>query len=165
MRRHELTDEQWAKIKDLCPSNGERGERWSDHRTILNGMFGRLRTGAPWRDIPERYGPWKTVYARFHRYRREGMLDRIMETLQVRLDAAGLIDWDLWCVDGSNVRATRAAAGAGKKGGPKNPPTTRWAAQEADSAAKSTWLLTAEACRLPPTSRRGRSTSRRSSRR
>jgi transposase len=164
MRRHELTDEQWAKIQDLFPGNGGRGEQWKDHRTILNGMFWRLRTGAPWRDIPDRYGPWKTVYARFNRYRKDGTLDRILEALQVRLDADGLIDWDLWCVDGSSVRATRAAAGAGKKGVPRNRPTMRWAAREADSAAKSTWLLTAEACRLPSMSRRAKSTSPRSSR-
>ncbi len=165
MRRHELTDEQWALIEGLFPGNGGRGEQWKDHRTILNGMFWRLRTGAPWRDVPERYGPWKTVYDRFSRYRKDGTLERLLEALQIRLDAQGLIDWDLWCVDGTNVRATRSAAGAGKKGALKNPPTTRWAAHEADSAAKSTWLLTATACPWPLTSRPGRSTNRRSSKR
>ena len=121
------------------------------------------RIGAPWRDVPERYGAWKTIYDRFNRYRRDGTLDRILEALQVRLDRAGLIDWDLWCIDGTTVPATRAAAGAGKRGVPKNPPTTHWAAREADSAANCTWLLTAKACRLPSTPPPDRSTNRRKS--
>ena len=122
-----------------------------------------MRTGAPWRDIPDRYGPWKTIYDRFNRYRRDGTLDRMLEALQVRLDRNGLIDWDLWCIDGTTVRATRAAAGAGKRGAPKSPPITLWAAREADSAASCTWLLTAKACRLPSTPPPDRSTNRRKS--
>ncbi len=77
------------------------------------------------------------------------MYDRILEALHIRLDADGEIDWDLWCIDGSSVRATRAAAGAANKvvsDTRKSPKTTLWAAREADSAASSTWLLTAEAC-------------------
>lgn len=163
MHRHELTDKEWGLIKELLPANGKRGEQWKDHRTIFNGMFWRLRTGAPWRDIPERYGSWKTIYSRFNRYRQDGTLERIIQALQLKLDAQGLIDWDLWCVDGTQVRATRSAAGAGKKGATKSPPTTPLAAPEAGLGAKSTWWLTAEACRLPPTSPQDRSTTRRSS--
>lgn len=163
MRRHELTDQQWALIEPLLPPGHRRGGQWKQHHPVLNGMFWRLRTGAPWRDVPERYGAWKTIYDRFNRYRRDGTLDRILEALQVRLDRAGLIDWDLWCIDGTTVRATRAAAGAGKRGVPQNPPTTHWAAREADSAANCTWLLTARACRLPSTRPPGKSTNRRKS--
>lgn len=165
MRRDELTDAQWEQIEDLLPKNGERGGQWKDHRPILNGLFWVLRTGAPWRDLPERYGPWQTVYDRFCRWRENGLFDRILERLQVRLDAAGRIDWDLWCVDGSSVRAGRDAAGAGKKGATKNPKITLWAAREADSAANCTWLLTAEACPLRPTSPPDSGTSRRDLRR
>ena len=161
MGRGDLSDAQWGLVKGLFPKQ-RRGGRWNDHRTTLDGVLWILRTGAPWRDLPERYGKWPSVYSRFRRWRDDGMFERIMRALRIRLDKDGKIDWDLWCVDGSNVRATRAAAGAGKKGAPKSQPTTRWAAREADSAAKSTWLLTAQACRLPPTSRRARSTSRRS---
>ena len=82
---------------------------------MLNAIFWRLNTGAPWRDLPERYGPWQTVYDRFWRMRQSGLLDRIIERLQLRLNEAGLIDPDLFCIDGSNVRAARAAAGAAKK--------------------------------------------------
>jgi transposase len=85
-------------------------------------MFWRLQTRAPWRDVPERYGPWQTIYARFNRDSKDGTFDRIVERLQCQLEARGRIDWDLWCVDGSVIRARRAAAGAGKKGDRKNPP-------------------------------------------
>ena len=72
----------------------------------------RLRTGAPWRDLPEQYGPWQTVYHRFNAMRRGGLLDKLLGWLQARLNAAGLIDADLWCIDGTAIRAGRAAAGA-----------------------------------------------------
>jgi transposase len=110
-KRHELTDQGWAHIADLFPAQG-RGGRWSDHRTIVNGIMWRLRTGAPWRDLPERYGPWQTVYDRFNAMRADGMLDRMLERLQAKLHADGLIDAELWCIDGTVIRASRAAAGA-----------------------------------------------------
>lgn len=116
MGRHELTDEQWAVIADLFPENTKTaGRPWKDHRNIVHGMFWILRTGAPWRDLPKRFGPWQTVYDRFCRYRRDGTFDQILERLQIKLDKQGRIDWELFCVDGSSVRAHRAAAGA--KGG------------------------------------------------
>lgn len=117
MARHGLTDEQWALIEDMFPQNGlGPGRPWQDHRMILDGMLWVLTTGAPWRDLPVEFGPWQTVYERFNGYRADGTLDRLIERLQVRMDERGRIDWDLFCVDGSSVRASRAAAGA-KKGG------------------------------------------------
>ena len=62
VKRGELTDEAWAQIAPLMPENGRRGGRWRDHRTVVNGILRKLRTGAPWRDLPERYGPWQTCY-------------------------------------------------------------------------------------------------------
>jgi len=116
MKRHELTDEQWGLLAPFFPPRPRKpGGQWKDDRLMLNGMFWRLNTGAPWRDLPERYGPWQTVYDRFWRMRKTGLLDRIIERLQLRLNEAGLIDPDLFCIDGSNVRAARAAAGAAKK--------------------------------------------------
>ena len=151
MKRHEVTDEQWETIRPILPRRtATTGRPPSDPRLMLNGILWILRTGAPWRDLPERFGPWQTVYDHFARWRRAGVYDRILEALHVRLDADGEIDWDLWCIDGSSVRATRAAAGADKKaavGTRKSRKTTLWAAREADSAASSTWLLTVEACR------------------
>ena len=117
---------------------------------MLNGIFWVLGTGAPWRDLPERFGPWQTVYDHFSKWRASGVFARIIETLQIRLDKQGLIDWDLWCVDGANVRAARAAAGADTKVSPATPTsrkTTRWAAAEAGLDRSSIWLLTARELR------------------
>ena len=163
MRRYELTDEQWAVIEPLLPK-ATTGRPLIVPREMLNAMFWVLRSGAPWRDLPERFGPWQTVYHHFNSWRRRGVFGRILEALQVRLDAEGHIDWDLWCVDGTMVRASRSATGAGKKGAATSPPTTHWVARAADSGASSTWSLTATAFPSPSTSPRGRSTSARSSR-
>lgn len=159
MRRYELTDEQFEVIADLMPANGRRGGQWNDHRRTLNGILWILHTGAQWREMPERYGPWPSVYDRFNRWRKVGMFDRILQRLQYRLDAQGRIDWDLWCVDGTNIRASRSAAGAGQKTSRMNPRTTRWVAREAAGARSSTWSLTVAACPWPPRSRRARPTN------
>lgn len=147
MRRYELTDEQWALVAPLLPPQQGRGRPFRDHRSMLNAWLWILNTGSPWRDLPERYGPWQTAYNRFNRWQHEGLIDQLLEALQIRLDADGRIDWDLWCVDGSNVRAHVAAVGAGEKGARTSRPTTRWAAAAADGARKSMWLLTARARR------------------
>ena len=159
MRRHELTDEQWTILKQMLPARSPRGRPRRDLREVLNAVFWLLRTGAPWRDLPDRYGPWQTAYHWFNQWRRDGTWDRMLQALQIRLDREGRIDWDLWCVDGTTVRASRAAAGAGKRGAPRSPQTTLWAAREADSAQSSTWLLTAEACPLRSKRRRARGTN------
>lgn len=152
-RRHELTDEQWALVRPLLPERtAKTGRKPSDPRLMLNGIFWNLSTGAPWRDLPERFGPWQTVYDHFSRWRKGGVFDRIVEALQIKLDQKGLIDWDLWCVDGASVRATRAAAGADKKASPAtrpSRPTTRWAAAGAGLDRSSTWSLTVRAPRWP----------------
>lgn len=140
-KRHELTDRQYERIKHLLPENGRRGGQWNDHRMMLNGMLWRLRTGVPWRDLPERYGPWQSVYDRFNRWSNDGTLLGIAEALLVELDHDGLIDWDLWHIDGSSIRASRAAAGAAAKSsqkGLKNRPTTPLDAPAAALAARST---------------------------
>ena len=163
MRRHELSDEQWELIQDELPEAEGAGRPWRDHRQVVNGMMWILRTGAPWRDLPERFGPWQTIYERFTRWSRDGTVDRILEKLQIRLDREGRIDWDLWCIDGSSIRASRAAAGAGKKGDQKSRKTMVWAAQEADSAASCTWYVTAREFRLRSKSARVKHTNRDSS--
>ena len=147
MRRHGLSDVEWQGIEQLFPAENKTGRQRSDLRMMLDGILWVVRTGAPWRDLPERYGPWQTVYHWFNLWRKEGTWDRLLEALQIRLDREGHLDWDLWCVDGSNIRAGRAAAGAGKKGALKSRQTTHWVARAADSGASSTWLLTAKACR------------------
>lgn len=113
--RHELSDEEWGLLQPLLPATQTRGRYYHEHRRLLNGMLFRTNTGIPWRDLPERYGPWQTVYSRYRRWTRSGLWDRILAALQRELDATGQIEWTLWCIDGSNVRAHKAAAGAGKK--------------------------------------------------
>ena len=128
MRRHEVTDEQWALIEDMFPRNGQGpGRPWNDHRTTVNAMFWILSTGAPWRDLPGRFGPWQSAYDRFNTYTKDGTLDRMVARLQMELDQNGEIDWELFCVDGSSVRAHRSAAGAKKGGRRMSPKTTPWA--------------------------------------
>jgi len=160
MKRHELTDEQWTLVEPLIPrSKAKTGRKPKDRRLMLNGIFWILGTGAPWRDLPERFGPWQTVYDHFAKWRAAGVFARIIEALQVKLDEKGLIDWELWCVDGASVRAARAAAGAEKKvsrGTKTSRQTTRWAAAEAGLDRSSTWLLTARALRSRSKSPPGR---------
>jgi transposase len=123
--RYELTDDGWERIAPLLPAQG-RGGKWADHRAVLNGMFWVLNSGAQWRDMPERYGQWETVYGRYRRWTREGLFGRILGALHVGLDEHGRIDWSVFDVDGSSIRAHRSAAGASKKTGPASPPTTPW---------------------------------------
>lgn len=115
MERHTLTEFQWQRIEPLLPSNGRRGQQWKDHRRVISGIFWILRTGAPWRDLPNEFGHWKTVYERFRRWTREGLFERILRHLQRDSQATGNIDWSIAMIDGSVVRAHRSAAGAPKK--------------------------------------------------
>ena len=103
---------------------------------MLNGIVWILRTGAPWRDLPERYGPWQTVYSRVRRWREAGVWDRILATLQAEGTHDGDVDGSLVMIDGSNVRAHQQAAGAPKKGAP---PSRDSAAAGAGGAASCTW--------------------------
>lgn len=118
-RRHELTDEQWAELVVLLPPEKPATGRPSlGHRQVVNGMLWVLRTGAPWRDMPERYGKWQTVYSRFRRWREAGVWDRVLAAVQEKADQRGEIEWEVHFVDGSVVRAHQHAAGA-KKGANK----------------------------------------------
>jgi transposase len=87
-RGGELTDEAWERIAPLLPGNGRRGKQWKDHRKVVNVLLWRIRTAAPWRDLPSRYGPWRTCYDRFTRWRRDGTWDRLLAHAQMRSDAA-----------------------------------------------------------------------------
>ncbi|MFF1927395.1 transposase [Streptomyces sp. NPDC058228] len=82
----------------------------------MNGLVYKVRTGIRWRDLPERYGPWKTVYTRFRRYALEGVFTHALQPVQARADAAGDVDW-LVQIDSAVVRAHQHAAATGRKGG------------------------------------------------
>ncbi len=83
MNRGDLTNEQWERLQPhLPPQKPATGRPGGDQRRLLNGILWVLRTGAPWRDLPERYGPWQTVANRFYRWRTAGVWDRILAALQ-----------------------------------------------------------------------------------
>lgn len=86
-------------------------------RQVINGMVYKIRTGISWRDLPERYEPWKTVYTRFRRYALDGVFTQALQQVQASADAVGDIDW-LVQIDSAIVRAHQHAAAAGRKGGP-----------------------------------------------
>ena len=92
-----LTDAQWALLEPLLPSSkGKQSRPFRDHRQVLEGIVFRYRTGCPWRDVPDRFGPWKTLWKRQARFSKDGTWDRVLERLLVQADAAGHIDWQLW---------------------------------------------------------------------
>ena len=129
--RGELTDGAWKQIEPLLPRGGRRGGRWADHRKVVDGILWKLRTGAPWRDLPERYGPWQTCYDRFVRWRRDGTWDRLLAHAQTKSDAAGEVEWEV-SVDSTVARAHQHAAGArgrprraDERGGSRTRPTRR----------------------------------------
>ncbi|WP_253836688.1 IS5 family transposase [Promicromonospora thailandica] len=114
--RGELTDAAWARIEPLLPSaDGRRGGRWRDHRQVINGILWRLRTGAPWRDVPEKYGPWKTLHERLRIWTKDGTWEQILEHVIVKDDSIGTLEWT-FSVDSTNVWAHQHAAGARKRG-------------------------------------------------
>ena len=139
MARGDLTNEQFELIEDLLPvmRTGKAGRPWNDHRTVINGIRWILRTGAPWRDMPERYGPHQSVYDRFVRWRKDGTWTTIADRLQAKLQDQGKLDHDLWMIDATCIRASRAAAGGGKRGGHTNPLITPSDEVEEDSAPSS----------------------------
>lgn len=121
MIRHRLTDEQWELIAEVFPPPASTGRPQTDRRQVVDAILWILRSGAPWRDLPEdEFGPWETIYCLFNAWTANGKLDEILRRLQVSFIDAGLIEQQLWCVDGTMVRAHRCAAGAGKKGARRN---------------------------------------------
>jgi transposase len=136
---YRLSDHQYEQIKDLLPTNGQRGGQWKDHRTMIDGILWALADGGRWRNLPAEFGPWQSVYDRFRSWARRGLGDKILRRLQARKMHAGDIDWSLFCSDGTAVRAHQSAAGAAKKKRrPASRPTTRWAAARGASAPSCT---------------------------
>jgi len=108
MARFDLSDQEWSIVSPLLP-NKPRGVARTDDRRVLNGIFHILRTGAPWRDLPERYGPYTTVYNRYNRWAKAGAWLRMFEALAAQSPQS------LQLIDSSIIRAHQHAAG-GKKG-------------------------------------------------
>jgi transposase len=120
MERHALSDAQWERLRPLLPPPPTgRGRPRRDDRLIVEGILWRLATGVPWRDLPERFGSWKTVYSRFRRWQRAGVWEHALAALQAQADATGDLDWAQHFLDGTTVRAHQHAAGAPKGAVPK----------------------------------------------
>jgi transposase len=142
-RRHELTDEQWECIAPLLPPQKPAiGRPAKDHRTIINALLWLDKTGVPWRDLPERYGPWPTVATRFYRWTKQGIWQQILAELQTAANARGEIAWTIHFVDSSVVRAHQHAAGA--KGGPDAAQRPR----RGSVRAQSWWIQHQDPCAL-----------------
>ena len=126
-RRYELTDQEWLIIQPLLP-NKPRGVPRVDDRRVLNGILWRFRTGSPWAEIPERYGPPTTCYNRFVRWRKAGVWDRLLEAVSEAYDGAIVM------IDSTCVRVHQHAA-TGKRG---MVTMAAWDVPAAGSRAKST---------------------------
>src|SRR3954467_9402530 len=107
-----LSDPAWARIESHLPSScGLRGGRWRDHRQVVEAVAWRFRTGSPWRDLPEEFGPWQTAWKRHDRWSGDGTWERLGRELQAGAHAAGQLDW-VASADSTVVRAHQHAAGA-----------------------------------------------------
>lgn len=114
-RRCELTDFEWSIIEPLLP-NKPRGVPRVDDRKVLNGIYWRLRSGSPWAELPERYGPPTTCYNRFVRWRKLGVWDRVFDAITAACDG------DLQMIDSSSVKVHQHAANGRKRGARPAPP-------------------------------------------
>jgi transposase len=121
VERHDLTEAEWRRLAPLLPPRATRGRHGRDRRQVLNGILWILATGAQWRDLPERYGPWQTCYRWFAQWARDGTWARVHHALQRTLRSEFELDWTVFCLDSTQVRALKAAAGAaGTATGGKN---------------------------------------------
>ena len=110
MRRHALRDDQWNRIKDFLPGReGHVGGTATDNRLFVEAVLYRYRTGCPWRDLPERFGRWETVWQRYNRWSESGVFERIFNML------AADHDNEYMMLDATIVRAHQHSAGAQKK--------------------------------------------------
>lgn len=125
MGRGDLSDAEWERLQPFLPVSNRRCGRWRDHRQVIDGILHRVRTGVQWRDLPERFGPWKTVYERHRLWSADGTWERLLQQVQAAADAASEIDWDI-SVDSTVVRAHQHAAGA--RTDPPPAPTSKGAA-------------------------------------
>jgi len=147
MRRHALTDEQWARLEPILPKPKRGPQAIRGDRLFIEAVLYRAKTGVPWRDLPERFGPWKSVYNRFSNWAKEGHWERIFRQLQYEVDEVGSI------VDGSVVRAHQDASGG--KGGSN---AMLWDVLEEVFQPSSTPSSTPKAARSTSRSRRGKGT-------
>jgi transposase len=113
--RHDLSDEEWARLEPLLPDRTpRRGGRWADHLALINGVLWRTRTGSPWRDLPSCYGNWKTVYNRHRRWSAARTWGEILAGLRRGCDQDEGREWAVG-VGSTVTRAHQHAAGARRR--------------------------------------------------
>src|SRR2546430_16340540 len=105
---YRLSDAQWGRINGLLPANGKRGGQWKDHRLMIDGILWALSDGGRWRNLPERFGPWQSVYDRFRRRTRRGLWGRLLDHLRARQDAGGVVDRGLFVLQADHSRGHHA---------------------------------------------------------
>ena len=147
MHRHALTEEQWRRLRAVLPKQERGPEATRGDRLFIEAVLYRAKTGLPWRDLPERFGPWKSVYNRFNNWAKKGHWAAIFKELQIEIDETGSI------VDGSIVRAHQDASGG--KGGSD---AMLWAVLEEVFQPSSTPSSTRKAGRSTSRSRKGSGT-------
>lgn len=111
-KRYELSDEAWDVVADLFTPTPTRGRPRSSDRLILDGVLWLLRSGAAWRDMPECFGPWRTVYHRFRVWRNRGIFDQMLKRLHLKLNDQGLIDPQTWMIDSTRFDKLAKSYGA-----------------------------------------------------
>ena len=113
MKRKDLTTTQWKRLKPLLlPQQPQTGRPALNHRRLISAILWIRRTGAPWRDLPKRYGCWSTVASRFYRWQKAGIWQPLFEAVQQQADAEGRLHGDVHYIDGTIVRAHQHAAGS-----------------------------------------------------
>jgi transposase len=132
--RHDLTDAEWALLVPLLPAHPRQGHRWNDHRVVIDGILHRTRAGCPWRDLPERFGNWKTVYNRHRRWSGDGTWEKVLDVLRAGCDQAEGAAWTV-AADATVIRAHQHAAGA-RHAPPKDIPAGRLAVAELSAPAR-----------------------------
>ena len=137
-----MLDDQWECIEDLFPKPARTGRPPCNPRDMMDGIFWILRTGAPWRDLPEEFGKWSTVWDYFDRWNANGTLARVLDRLKAAQVDAECIDQELWCIDGTVVRAARCAAGGAKKTTLTSRRTMPWDAPAEAFPRRSTFSAT-----------------------
>jgi len=130
MASGDLTDEQWLVVNKILPPDriraDRRGRPWSDRRTVLNGILWILRTGAPWHDLPTRYGAYQTVHRRFQGWVRAGVIEQVLLAVAQHLQEAGGLDLKECFVDGTFVPAKKGGVWSARPSGARGPRSWVW---------------------------------------
>ena len=147
----DMTDEQWKIVETILPEDpvrdDGRGRPWSDRRKVLNGVLWILRTGAPWPDLPSRYGSFQTAHRRFQNWVRSGVMEQVLLAIAQDLKDRGGLDLRECFIDGTFVPAKKGGAGLGR-------PSAGSLRQSSGQEARKSWQLPTAMVFLSPYAQR-----------